>query len=63
MNGISSPQIKPWVNACRGPAGIDIGHCRLNPAMLFGVTGLTDKLMVERLDRYMASLLVRASML
>ncbi|MDF2683718.1 MAG: aminoglycoside phosphotransferase, partial [Brevibacillus sp.] len=24
-----------WVNACRGPAGIDIGHCRVNLAQLF----------------------------
>ncbi|MBL5774276.1 aminoglycoside phosphotransferase family protein [Bacillus sporothermodurans] len=94
-----------WVNACRGPAGIDIGHCRLNLAMLFGVstadeflsayeklagysfsyhpywdllslidilfgspevypgwiafgvTNLTDQMMVDRLDQYMKSLL------
>ncbi|MED4784640.1 aminoglycoside phosphotransferase family protein [Brevibacillus choshinensis] len=26
-----------WVNACRGPAGIDIGHCRVNLAQLFDV--------------------------
>ena len=26
-----------WVNSCRGPAGIDVGHCRLNLAMLSGV--------------------------
>ncbi|WP_213526006.1 phosphotransferase family protein [Paenibacillus sp. J31TS4] len=26
-----------WVNACRGPAGADVGHCRWNLAMLFGV--------------------------
>jgi aminoglycoside phosphotransferase (APT) family kinase protein len=26
-----------WVNACKGPAGIDLGHCRLNLAMLYGV--------------------------
>ncbi|KEO84944.1 phosphotransferase family protein [Tumebacillus flagellatus] len=26
-----------WVNACRGPAGIDAGHCRLNLALLKGV--------------------------
>lgn len=26
-----------WVNACRGPAGIDLGHCRLNLAQLHGV--------------------------
>ncbi|MDQ1910124.1 aminoglycoside phosphotransferase family protein [Paenibacillus sp. GD4] len=25
-----------WVNACRGPAGVDVGHCRLNLALLFG---------------------------
>ncbi|NGP60435.1 aminoglycoside phosphotransferase family protein [Paenibacillus thiaminolyticus] len=26
-----------WVNGCLGPAGIDVGHCRLNLAMLHGV--------------------------
>lgn len=26
-----------WVNACSGPAGIDVGHCRLNLAQLHGV--------------------------
>ncbi|AXI10833.1 phosphotransferase [Oceanobacillus sp. 143] len=26
-----------WVNACIGPAGIDVGHCRWNLAMLYGV--------------------------
>ena len=26
-----------WVNACRGPAGADIGHCRRNLALLHGV--------------------------
>jgi thiamine kinase-like enzyme len=26
-----------WVNACRGPAGIDLGHCRVNLAQLYGV--------------------------
>ncbi|MDQ8738524.1 aminoglycoside phosphotransferase family protein [Paenibacillus sp. LHD-38] len=98
-----------WVNACQGPAGIDIGHCRLNLAQLygintadaflnayekhagsrfqyepywdllslidilfgppsvypgwpaFGVTGLTDALMIQRLDAYMLSLLDKAS--
>lgn len=96
-----------WVNACRGPAGVDVGHCRLNLAMLHGTeaadgfleaykqhtgtefvydpywdlrslvdilfgppavyegwtalgkTGLTDELMVQRLDRYVASVLER----
>jgi aminoglycoside phosphotransferase (APT) family kinase protein len=100
-----------WVNACRGPAGIDVGHCRLNLAQLFdvqtadqflsayqkhaepefnydpywdllslidilfgppkvypgweafGVTELTDKLIEERLDKYMISLLERTSRL
>ncbi|TDG00766.1 phosphotransferase family protein [Paenibacillus piri] len=98
-----------WVNACRGPAGIDIGHCRVNLAQLYGVeeadaflsayiefagpsfryapywdllslvdilsdspavyegwtalgmTGLTDKLMEERLDAYLLSLMRRTS--
>jgi len=27
-----------WVNACRGPAGIDVGHCRLNLALLYSVS-------------------------
>jgi aminoglycoside phosphotransferase (APT) family kinase protein len=94
-----------WVNACKGPAGIDIGHCRINLALLFGtdtadkflaayqyhageaftydpywdllsivnimdgppqvypgwtafgITGLTDALMAERLDQYLNRLL------
>lgn len=25
-----------WVTACRGPAGIDVGHCRLNLACVYG---------------------------
>lgn len=29
--------IVDWVNACRGPAGIDVGHCRLNLVQLYGV--------------------------
>jgi len=29
--------IVDWVNACRGPAGADVGHCRVNLAMLYGV--------------------------
>ncbi|MBA4493573.1 phosphotransferase family protein [Paenactinomyces guangxiensis] len=98
-----------WVNACRGPAGIDIGHCRVNLAQLLGVkaadafltayqthagsafhydpywdfvslidflsgppkvfsgwkalgvSGLTDQLMAERLDDYMAHLVGQIS--
>lgn len=29
--------IVDWVNACEGPAGVDIGHCRVNLVQLFGV--------------------------
>lgn len=28
--------IVDWVNACSGPAGIDVGHCRLNLAQMYG---------------------------
>ncbi|MCR2806954.1 phosphotransferase family protein [Paenibacillus soyae] len=96
-----------WVNGCIGPAGVDVGHCRVNLALLhgvrqadefleryrhyaeesfaydpywdlvtlidfafwqpevyagwtdLGVTGLTARLMVERLDAYVSSLLRR----
>ncbi|MEK3889149.1 phosphotransferase family protein [Bacillus sp. FSL K6-3431] len=27
-----------WVNACRGPAGIDVGHCRTDLALLHGIS-------------------------
>lgn len=26
-----------WVNGCWGPAGVDVAHCRLNLALLYGV--------------------------
>ena len=26
-----------WVNACRGPTGVDVAHCRLNLAAMYGV--------------------------
>lgn len=106
-SGDSVSGVVDWVNACKGPAGIDLGHCRLNLALLFdtptadaflsayqrkagkaftydpywdilsvidilfgppkvypgwtalGVTGLTDKMMEERLDKYLESLLLR----
>ncbi|AHV99104.1 aminoglycoside phosphotransferase family protein [Paenibacillus sabinae] len=29
--------IVDWPNACLGPAGADVGHCRLNLAQLYGV--------------------------
>lgn len=35
-NGIISGVVD-WVNACKGPAGVDVGHCRWNLAMLYGV--------------------------
>ncbi|HYF61634.1 MAG TPA: aminoglycoside phosphotransferase family protein, partial [Herpetosiphonaceae bacterium] len=25
-----------WINACRGPAGIDVGHCRANLTVMYG---------------------------
>lgn len=106
-SGDSVSGVVDWVNACKGPAGIDLGHCRLNLALLydtptadaflfayqrkagkaftyntywdilsvidilfgppevypgwkaFGVTGLTDEMMVERLEKYLESLLLR----
>lgn len=30
-----------WVNACLGPAGIDVAHCRLNLALMWGVGAAT----------------------
>lgn len=29
--------IVDWINACRGPAGVDVAHCRVNLALMFGV--------------------------
>jgi aminoglycoside phosphotransferase (APT) family kinase protein len=29
--------IVDWPNACRGPIGADLGHCRLNLAAMYGV--------------------------
>jgi aminoglycoside phosphotransferase (APT) family kinase protein len=26
-----------WINACRGPAGVDVAHCRINLVMMYGV--------------------------
>ena len=31
-----------WVNACRGPRGVDVAHCRTNLAVLFGVEAADD---------------------
>lgn len=33
--GISG--VVDWVNACRGPSGIDVGHCRANLVQMFGL--------------------------
>ncbi len=27
-----------WVNACMGPAAVDVAHCRLNLALMYGLT-------------------------
>ncbi|WP_342506998.1 aminoglycoside phosphotransferase family protein [Sporosarcina sp. FSL K6-2383] len=101
-DGVSG--VVDWPNACRGPVGIDVGHCRVNLALLhgveiadlflaayekhagssftydsywdivsafdfldgpptvysgwaaFGVTGLTDAMMEERMDAFVESL-------
>ena len=29
--------IVDWINACRGPAGVDVAHCRVNLALMYGV--------------------------
>lgn len=29
--------IVDWVNGCRGPRGVDVAHCRLNLALLYGL--------------------------
>lgn len=34
--------IVDWVNACRGPAGIDVGHCRVNLAQMYGISVAND---------------------
>jgi aminoglycoside phosphotransferase (APT) family kinase protein len=42
-----------WVNACKGPAGIDIGHCRWNLAMLYDST--VADLFLSRYEAYASS--------
>ncbi len=39
-----------WVNACLGPRGIDVGHCRLNLALLYG-TEVADQFLQSYLER------------
>ncbi len=41
--------IVDWVNACTGPAGIDIGHCRLNLSQLYG-TEAADRFLLEYMN-------------
>ncbi|WP_282940180.1 aminoglycoside phosphotransferase family protein [Paenibacillus sp. RC67] len=108
-NGEEVSGIVDWVNGCVGPAGIDVGHCRVNLAQLYdvstaddflscyqdhagasfsydpywdlvtlidfaywppevyggwtalGMTGLTEQIIIERLDSYLVSLLNRVS--
>ncbi|PYI56950.1 phosphotransferase family protein [Paenibacillus flagellatus] len=107
-DGVAVSGVVDWVNACVGPAGIDVGHCRINLALLhggdaadrflncytasagnafvydpywdvlsvmnlmpdaptvyagwteLGVSGLTDALMLERLEYHLNAILERA---
>lgn len=34
--------IVDWINACVGPVGIDVAHCRLNLALMYGLTTADD---------------------
>ncbi|WP_425147235.1 phosphotransferase family protein [Deinococcus sp.] len=43
-----------WVNACRGPAGADVGHCRVNLAQLFGTLAADEFLSAYRRQAGMA---------
>ncbi len=42
--------IVDWINACQGPAGVDVAHCRTNLAQMFGVAAAD-----QFLKAYMAS--------
>jgi aminoglycoside/choline kinase family phosphotransferase len=39
-----------WVNACLGPAGADVAHCRANLAQMFGV-GVAEEFLQAYLER------------
>lgn len=41
-DGGSVSGIVDWVNACRGPAGVDVGHCRINLVQMFGIEAADD---------------------
>jgi|GEM_PF-1284735 len=34
--------IVDWVNGCVGPAGVDVGHCRINLVQLYGLQAAND---------------------
>lgn len=36
-NGNKLSGVVDWPSACRGPAGVDVGHCRINLAQMYGV--------------------------
>lgn len=38
-----------WINACRGPALVDVAHCRMNLVMLYGVE-VADEFLAEYLN-------------
>ena len=38
-----------WINACRGPAGVDVAHCRTNLAQMYG-PGAADRFLDAYLD-------------
>lgn len=39
-----------WINSCRGPAGIDISHCRVNLAFLHGIEAADAFLQAYRVE-------------
>ncbi len=41
--------IVDWINACMGPVGIDVAHCRLNLALMYGLAAAADFLDFYRL--------------
>lgn len=50
FEGTSLSGVVDWVNACTGPAGVDLCHCRANLARMYGV---------EAADRFLAAYLER----
>lgn len=35
-DGAACSGVLDWINACRGPAGVDVAHCRTNLTLMFG---------------------------